>query len=79
MLQDIDVETLMQEIKQWGPQQQAGGEAGGAEPDSQTPRRVSPDKADQAAASPSQSLTPNQSTIHEESSSSSEKVSSRLM
>lgn len=78
-LQDIDVETLMQEITQWGPQDHAAPPADrslNAQPGAQTPRRrVSPEKAEQAMASPSQgSLTPDQSPLHEESSSSSEKV-----
>lgn len=76
----MDVETLMQEIKQWGPQDQAGPPVDGRlriEPGSQTPPRgVSPHKAEQSGVSPSpsHSLTPNQSSIHEEPSSSSEKV-----
>lgn len=78
-VQDIDVETLMQEIKQWGPQDHAAPPAGrslNTEPGAQTPRRgVSPGKAEQAVASPSQgSLTPDQSPLHEDSSSSSDKV-----
>ena len=78
MLQDLDVETLMQEITQWGPQDKAGGLADGAGSNdlkSQTPPRVSPDKAEQPAASLSHSLTPKHSTLPDESPMSSAKVS----
>lgn len=78
VLQDIDVETLMQEIKQWGPQDQAAPPADRSlddEPDSQTPRRVRPPKEEQPVTSPSASLTPNQAgVIQEQSPSSQDKV-----
>ncbi len=78
MLQDIDVETLMQEIKQWGPQDQAVAPAERSledEPDAQTPRRASSPKEDQAIPSPATSLTPDQpASVQEESPSSHAKV-----
>ena len=68
----------MQDIKQWGPQDPAGvrtDETGSNGLVAQTPCRSSFSKAEEIAASPSHSLTPNDSSIHEETSSSSEKVS----
>lgn len=78
VLQDIDVETLMQEIKQWGPQDQAAPPADRPlddEPDSHTPRRVRASQEEQPVTSPSASLTPNQAVvIQEQSPSSHDKV-----
>ncbi|KAL3131725.1 hypothetical protein ABBQ38_007446 [Trebouxia sp. C0009 RCD-2024] len=78
--EDIDVETLMQEIKQWGPQDQAAPPADRSlddEPDSQTPRRVRPPKEEQPVTSPSASLTPNQAGVIQEQSPSSQDKSAQ--
>ena len=82
VMQDMDVETLMQEIKQWGPQDQGQRPLGDAPPadiddsESQPPCRLDLDKADEPSASPQQSLTPNHSQAQEdEASSSSDKAS----
>ena len=81
-MQDMDVETLMQEIKQWGPQDQGQRPLGDAPPadiddsESQPPCRLDLDKADEPSASPQQSLTPNHSQAQQdEASSSSDKAS----
>ncbi|DBB08621.1 TPA: hypothetical protein ACH3X3_008748 [Trebouxia sp. C0006] len=85
--EDMDVETLMQEIKQWGPQDQgqapqvqAQAPQEGAimnEPDSQSPGRLSLDKTDQPSSSSVQVDTPDHSQTQveeeEEASSSSDK------
>jgi len=89
VMQDMDVETLMQEIKQWGPQDQGQApqvqdqapqlEAIMNEPESQSPGRLSLDKADQPSSSSMQVDTPdhsqNQVEEEEEASSSSDKAS----
>lgn len=89
VMQDMDVETLMQEIKQWGPQDQgqapqvqAQAPQEGAimnEPDSQSPGRLSLDKTDQPSSSSVQVDTPDHSQTQveeeEEASSSSDKAS----
>lgn len=72
----------MQEIKQWGPQDQdhkpSLEEASTNEPESQTPRRLSLDQADEPVTSSVHSLTPNHSLVQEEeASSSTEKVSGK--
>ena len=54
--QDMDVETLMQEIKQWDGQDQAQKPAQDAsldEPESRTPRKMSFDTAEEPASSSS--------------------------
>lgn len=82
MLQDIDVETLMQEIKQWGPQDQAAAPADRSfhgEPESQTPRRVSPFKEELPVTSASTSLTPIQAPTQEDSPSSHAKVGQEFL
>ncbi len=76
VMQDMDVETLMQEIKQWGPQDQAPQvqdqapqvqdqapqlEAIMNEPESQSPGRLSLDKTDQPSSSSMQVDTPDHS------------------
>ena len=80
-MQDIDVETLMQEIKQWGPQDQGQRPLGDAPPadvddsESQPPCRLDLDKADEPSASPQQSLTPNHSQAQQDEASCSDKAS----
>lgn len=78
-LQDMDVETLMQEIKQWGPQDQNQAPPGAApvsEPESQTPRRVSPERDEEQVPSPVQSITPSHSQVQDDgATSSSDKAS----
>ena len=82
ILQDIDVETLMQEIKHWGPQDpKPAGDAVLTHTDSQTPRRLSLDQADDSSASPGASPEHSPTPEHagaqvpqRESSSSSDKV-----
>ncbi len=88
VLQDMDVETLMQEIKQWGPQDQGQAppvqaqapqeDATGNEPESQSPGRLSLDKTNQPSSSSVQMDTPDHSQNQEEEeevSSSSDKAS----
>lgn len=78
-LQDMDVETLMQEIKQWGPQDQNQAPPGAApvnEPESQTPRRVSPERNEEQVPSPVRSITPAHSPVQDDgATSSSDKAS----
>ncbi len=81
VMQDMDVETLMQEIKQWGPQDQDQApqdqdqatqeDAIMNEPESQSPGRLSLDKTDQPSSSSVQMGTPDHSQDQEEEASSS--------
>ena len=81
VMQDMDVETLMQEIKQWGPQDQAPQVQDQApqvqdqapqesaimnDPGSQSPGRLSLDKTDQPSSSSVQVDTPDHSQNQEE-------------
>lgn len=88
VMQDMDVETLMQEIKQWGPQDQDQAprvqdqtpqeDAIVNEAESQSPGRLSLDKTDQPSSSSMQVDTPDHSQNQEEeeeASSSSDKAS----
>lgn len=81
VMQDMDVETLMQEIKQWGPQDQDQApqdqdqapqeDAIMNEPESQSPGRLSLDKTDHPSSSSVQMGTPDHSQDQEEEASSS--------